>query len=132
MMISSHAIENLEIWEGATFYQEFTWVMGDPELPVDLTGFTAALQARDAYDNEVVVLDLTTENGGLLILSPEAGGQYAISIPPSLTMGLCPDHEKRTLVYDLFLYAASPADDAGLQQKGKIVINPAVTRPEET
>ena len=128
-MISSHAIENLEIWEGATFYQEFTWVMGDPELPVDLSGFTAALQARDAYETETAVLDLTTDNGGIIILSPEEEGKYAISLPPSLTEGLCPDHEKRTLVYDLFLYSAAPADDAGLQQKGKIVINPAVTRP---
>lgn len=131
-MISSHEVIDLEIWEGASFYREFTWVTGTPEVPVDLSGFTAALQARDSYDNEEVVIDLTTENDGIILLSPESAGGYAISIPPSLTMGLCPDHEKRSLVYDLFFYAPSGLDDAGLQQKGKIVINPAVTRPEET
>jgi hypothetical protein len=128
-MISSHAVIDLEVWEGATFYQEFTWVVGTPAVAVNLAGFTAALQARDAYDNEVIVLDLTTENDGLVLLSPEAEGGYAIQMPPSLTESLCPDHVKRTLVYDLFFYAPSGADDAGLQQKGKIVVNPAVTRP---
>ena len=128
-MISSHAVIDLEIWEGATFYRTFTWEIGDPSVPVDLEGYTAALQARDAIEDEVPVLDLTTASGGIIILSPTDHGQYAISIPPSLTVGLCPAHERRTLVYDLFLYAPLGADDAGLQQKGKLVINPAVTRP---
>ena len=130
-MISSHAVLDLEIWEGATFYREFTWEIGTPAEPVDLTGYTAALQARDAIEDETAVLDLTTETGGIILLSPETIGSYGILIPPSLTMGLCPTHEKRTLVYDLFFYAPLTADDAGLQQKGKIVINPAVTRPAE-
>jgi hypothetical protein len=128
-MISSHAVVDLEIWEGATFYRTFTWEIGDPAAPVDLAGYTAALQARDAIEDEDPVLDLTTENDGIILLSPPDEGKYAISVPPSLTTGLCPSHERRTLIYDLFLYAPAGADDAGLQQKGKIVINPAVTRP---
>jgi hypothetical protein len=128
-MISSHAVEDLAIWEGATFYQEFTWKIGDPAVAVNLAGYTAALQARDAIEDENAVLDLSTENDGIILVSPEADGKYGISIPPSLTTGLCPTHEKRTLVYDLFFFAPAGADDAGLQQKGKIVINPAVTRP---
>ena len=128
-MISSHAVMDLEIWEGATFYREFTWEIGDPAEKVNLSGYTAALQARDAIEDETAVIDLTTENGGIILLSPETDGGYGISIPPSMTTGLCPAHEKRTLVYDLFFYAPAGADDAGLQQKGKIVINPAVTRP---
>lgn len=127
-MISSHAVVDLEIWEGATFYREFTWTIGDPAVAVDITGYTGALQAKDLIEDEVSVLDLTTENGGIVLVDLGANGKYAISIPPSLTNGLCPAHEKRTLIYDFFLYAPSPADDAGLQQKGKIVINPAVTR----
>jgi hypothetical protein len=128
-MISSHAVVDLEVFEGATFYREFTWEVGTPAEPFDLTGYSAAMQARDAIEDEEPVLDLTTENGGIIILSPETSGSYGILIPPSLTKDLCPTHEKRTLVYDLFFYAPLTADDAGLQQKGKIVINPAVTRP---
>lgn len=126
-MISSHAVEDLEVWEGATFYREFIWEIGDPGVPVDLTGYAAALQARDAIEDETAVLNLTTENGGIVLLSPMTSGGYAIYIPPSLTTGLCPAHEKRKLVYDLFFY--SGVDDAGYQQKGKVIIYPAVTRP---
>ena len=127
-MISSHAVVDLEIWEGATFYREFTWEIGSPAEKVDLSGYKAALQARDAIEDEEAVIDLTTEDGGIILISPETDGGYGILMPPSLTKGLCPTHEKRTLVYDLFFYAPEGADDAGLQQKGKIVINPAVTR----
>ena len=72
-MISSHAVMDLEIWEGATFYREFAWKIGTPPVAVDLTGHTAALQARDAHDSEIVVLDLTT-------------GSY--SSVPKLTVGM--------------------------------------------
>lgn len=127
-MISSHAVVYLEIWQGATFYQEFTWEIGTPAAAVNLTGYAAALQARDSIEDETLVLDLTTANGGIVLVSPESDGKYGIFVPPSLTKDLCPTHEKRTLIYDLFFYAPENADDAGLQQKGKIVINPAVTR----
>jgi len=35
--------------------------------PVDLTGFTARMQLRSKISDEVVILELTTENGGILI-----------------------------------------------------------------
>jgi hypothetical protein len=127
-MISAHEPVDLEVWEGATFYQEFTWMVGDPAEAVNLAGYTAELQARDSIEDDATVIDLTTDDDGIVILSPEADGKYAISMPPSITTGLCPTHEKRTLVYDLFFFAPNSADDAGLQQRGKIVINPAVTR----
>lgn len=102
-------------------------MVGDPAEAVNLAGYTAELQARDSIEDDATVIDLTTDDDGIVILSPEADGKYAISMPPSITTGLCPTHEKRTLVYDLF-FAPNSADDAGLQQRGKIVINPAVTR----
>lgn len=130
-MISANANINLTIYEGATYYQEFTWMIDD--LPVDLTGFTAKLHARDLIEDLVPALELTDivegeEGGGIVILSPPADGKYAIFIPPSVTDGLCPSHEKRVLVYDLFFYAPAGLDDASLQQGGKITIIPAVTR----
>lgn len=126
-MISSHALINLEIHEGASFYQEFTWAVGTPPAPVDLTGMTGRLQARDAIEDATAVFDLSTSTGGIVILAPPTLGGYAISIPASTTKGKCPTHEKRILVYDLFLFADG-GNSAGLQQKGRITINPAVTR----
>jgi hypothetical protein len=126
-MISTHATIDLEVYEGATFYQEFIWEIGTPPVPVDLAGMTARMQARDDIADEEVVLDLTTENGGIIILTPTSTGGYAIKIKPSETEGLCMTHEKRVLVYDLFLDHGTD-DDTGKQQKGKITINPSVTR----
>jgi hypothetical protein len=128
-MISSHAIINLEVFEGATFYQEFTWTVGTPPVAVDLTDVTALLHARDLIEDEDPVLELSTENDGIVMLTPLEDGKYAISITPSLTAGLCTTHEKRVLVYDLFFIHGTD-DDNGLQQKGKITINPSVTRVE--
>lgn len=129
-MISTHAAINLEVYEGATFYQEFTWEVGDPAIPVDLDGMTARMQARDDISDADPVFDLTTENFGIIILSPTSSGGYAISIPPSMTTGLCTTHEKRLLVYDLF-FDHGTDDDTGLQQKGRITIYPSVTRASE-
>ncbi|MFZ4436812.1 MAG: hypothetical protein ACOYOS_00130 [Syntrophales bacterium] len=130
-MNSTHAIVDLEVWEGATFYSEFLWeITGDPAVPVDLDGVTARMQARDSIeDHSAPVLDLTTENGGIIILEPTNAGKYAIKMKPSETSGLCLDHEKRVLVYDLF-FDHGTDDDSGLQQKGKITVMPTVTRAE--
>jgi hypothetical protein len=128
-MISSHAVIDLEVWEGATFYREFTWEIGDPAVPVDLDGITARMQARDNIEDDATVFDLTTTNGGIIIKNPTSAGVYAIKLKPSETAGLCTTHEKRVLVYDLFFDHGSD-DDTGLQQKGKITIMPAVTRAE--
>lgn len=128
-MFSSHAVINLEGWEGATFYQEFTWETGDPAEPVDLTDITARMQVRADVADDDVVFDLTTENGGILILSPATEGKYAIFLTPTQTLGVCPDHEKRSLVYDLF-FDHGIDNETGMQQRGKFTFNPAVTRTD--
>jgi hypothetical protein len=40
-------------------------------MPVDLTGFSAAAQVRETIDSEIVLLSLTTDNGGI-VLDPVA------------------------------------------------------------
>jgi len=126
-MISTNAVIDLEVWEGATFYQEFTWEIGTPPVPVYLADMTARLQARDDITDDEPVFDLTIANGGIISPSPTASGKYAIKLKPSDTEGKCPTHEKRVLVYDLF-FDHGIDDDTGKQQKGKITIYPAVTR----
>jgi len=129
-MISSHAVINLEVFEGATFYREFTWEVGDPSVPVDLDGISGRMQARDFIEDEVPVLDLDSDTkGGIIFKVPLENGVYAISIAPDQTAGLCTEHIKRVLVYDLF-FDHGTDDDTGYQQKGKIIIYPAVTRDE--
>ena len=129
-LISSHATINLEMFEGASLYQEFIWETGDPSVPVDLTGMTARMQVRDEIEDTVVIFDLNTENGGIILVSnPPDDGKYVIYISRENTEGLCPDHTKRFLVYDLFFYIGT--EEAGLHQRGKISLYPSVTRPNE-
>lgn len=57
----------LEILQGATLRDVVTWKVGDPSVPVDLTGCTARMQVRDRITSADVLLELTTENGGLAL-----------------------------------------------------------------
>ena len=58
---------NLKIEQGATFSSPITWAAGDPAVPVNLTGCTARLQIRKKIEDIVVLLELTTENGGITL-----------------------------------------------------------------
>jgi hypothetical protein len=50
--------------EGVT--RELFWKNDADDTPVDLTGFTAKMQARKTADTDAV-LTLTTENGGIVL-----------------------------------------------------------------
>lgn len=127
MTASARAKVDLTIYEGATFNQTFQWKTGDPAVPVDLTGHTADMHIRADIADEEALFDLDTENGGVVIETPNADGKYTVHIDAEDTEGLCPDHEIITAVYDLFLISGG---ERMLQQYGKVKIYPSVTRPE--
>jgi hypothetical protein len=102
--------------QGATFTKRLTWTID--EVPVDLTGYTARMQARDKYGSSCIVVDITTENGG-------------ISLDDEGNIDLLIDSEDTELiiakdyVYDLEL-------DSGSQVyrviEGKFIVTPEVTK----
>lgn len=57
----------LKFEQGATFNEPYTWKAGPPKgaVPVDLTGCTARAQVRPEISSPIVLLELTTENGGI-------------------------------------------------------------------
>ena len=59
--------QNITIIQGATLDLLVTWRTGDPATPVDLTGCTARMQIRSKVDSPDVLLELTTENGGITL-----------------------------------------------------------------
>lgn len=70
--MSAHKV-NLVIEQGATFDQTFTWMSGasrETAVPVDLTGCKARAQIRAEIDSPDVLLELTTENGRILLGGP--------------------------------------------------------------
>jgi hypothetical protein len=67
--------QNLEIWQGKTYEEPFTFgraVKDDAGELVDiiatnLSGYTGRMQLRTSIDSEDVVIELTTENDRIII-----------------------------------------------------------------
>lgn len=66
--------------KGATLNPIFFY-LGKNNSVIDMTGFTAHFQARLTASSEEPVLDLTTANGGLVIVTADAEDAKGIAIP---------------------------------------------------
>lgn len=114
---------NLCIEQGATFQKTLTWKTGataDAATAVDLTGYTARMQVRSRIGSSVVLLELTTTNGGITL-----GGTAG-------TIALLATDEQTALLmvtrahYDLELVSAG-----GVVRRltyGTVTISPEVTK----
>lgn len=92
--------KHLTVYQGASFQEQFTWE--DENGPIDLTGYTARMQARENYIlSAPVFLDLTTENGGIAL--GEAAGTITLFIGAQDTAGITAGDG----FYDLELQSAS-------------------------
>lgn len=109
--------QNLTIEKNATFRKRIRYT-GKNKRPVDLTGYTAKLQARTAPGNATVLLELTTENGGIVIAP---GGVITLVVPLVQARLLT----FQTAVYDLILIA--PGGDRVRLLEGRILVSPGVT-----
>lgn len=110
---------NLTIRRGATFRKRLTW-RGTNKKPINLTGYTAKLQVRPNPDDPTVLLELSTENGGIT-LSPLTGG---IELYLSDEAAALLDFDRAT--YDLMLYA--PNGDALALLEGSVRLIRGVTK----
>ncbi|NIT14189.1 MAG: hypothetical protein GTN99_08125 [Candidatus Dadabacteria bacterium] len=68
---------DLEIDQGATFQPILTW-QDENEVAVDLSGYSARAQIRDIND-ESLLHDMTTANGGIILGGPAGTIQFYIS-----------------------------------------------------
>ena len=104
--------------QGSTFMENLTYEIDD--LPVDLTGYTARMQVREKVTSTAVIVNLTTENGGIAL-----GGDNG-------TILLTIDHEDTSLlkpkkyVYDLEIISIS--DIVTRLLEGEFCVTPEVTR----
>ena len=111
---------NFKIEQEATFHRVITWKAGTPPVPVDLTGCTARMHVREFVSYAVKLLDLTTENGGLVL------GGVAGTINIDITHALTATLDVRRAVYDLEIQFSNGAVRRVLQ--GVIDVSPEVTR----
>lgn len=114
---------DLIIEKGSTFSKVFIWKTKDSQsgqlTPVDLTGYKARLQVREDYDSSVVLFNLTTENG--LILIEPLLGKITVSIPSDYSTPVASSYG----VWDIELY-----QDSYVKRllEGRVKLTPEVTK----
>lgn len=88
--------------------------------PINLTGYTARLQVRERHDSATILLELTTENGGITIDGPAGTLTLHLSAAASAALGW------ERGVYDLEI--ASPSGTVTRLLEGAALTTPEVTR----
>lgn len=66
MITMPAAIYDFEIEQGTTLNKRMVW-KDSTGAPVNLSGYTARMQLRPSVSSDTVLLNLTTENGGITL-----------------------------------------------------------------
>lgn len=103
---------------GATF-NKVIQITDSGDDPVNLTGFTARMQARPSVTSSTLLVELTTGNG--LITMDAAQGQITLNIPAATTA----DFKAGNYVYDLETVNGSTVERV---LQGAFVVRGEVTR----
>jgi hypothetical protein len=117
---------NLTIYQGATFSKVFQYKTGNPPTAVNMSLWSGRMQIRPNKKSSEVLLELTTEGDGIVILDqtvPENVGKFSIFIDDVDTAELNFTHGE----YDLEL-----EDADGFVRRilmGSVTLNKEVTRP---
>lgn len=111
--IYNTTIDQGSVWSVVLVYTDSN------DTPVNLTGYTAAMQLRQNYNSDTAALTLTTANGGITIVG--ATGTITITATATQTGNLDPGF----YVYDLEL--TSGANISRLIQ-GQLTVAEQVTR----
>lgn len=110
----------LFIDRGAYFGRLLTY--NDPAgQPINLTGFTARMQIRGYDESPDVWLELTTQNGGIVLGGID--GTVMIEATASDTAGILNNG-----FYDILLIPPSGEEGADRFLEGKVVVDSEVTR----
>lgn len=110
---------DLSIYKGATLFRRFTWT--DRRTPIDITGFTFEMQIRPTVESSVIIAELSTTNGSIVI-EDAAQGIFSIELPAVDTEAIT----ETSGVYDIEVTDASGRVSRILYGDVKIV--PGVTR----
>ena len=109
----------LRIIKGAMFNPGWTWKPGG--APMDFTGCSARMQVRSDY-GEPILLELTTENGGILLGGP--AGTLDLWIGATDTAAITWTEG----VFDIEVQYTSGPDHVDRLIQGSIAVSPEVTK----
>jgi hypothetical protein len=99
------------------------WTVGSGEMtyfkPTDITGFTARMHVKERWQSDEILIDLTTENGGILLTVEDAS--IVLTIQPAVTQAL----KIKKGVYSVEMI--SPGADITRIFEGVVVVHREVT-----
>lgn len=113
----------LSVYQGQTFNDSLVW-RDTANAPVDLTGYTARMMAREDVADDVPKFDWSDVDGEIVLGG--IAGSIAFNVSATATAALIATNEVTTWMYDMLLTAPSGLSDRLIQ--GSITIYPAVTR----
>ena len=108
---------NLDMWQGASWDYTLTWTTNG--TAVDLTNYSARMQARASYHATATVLSITSGSG---ITLGGTAGTILLEADPVTTAGV----PSGSYVYDLEL--VSPGSAVTRLVEGTLTVDPEVTR----
>ena len=111
---------DIVIFQGATFDQTLFYETGEPSVPVDLSGYSAKMHIRSKPESKALILELSTDNGRLVLNETTGSIRLFISASDTATLSVCDK-----AVYDLEL--TTGAITTRILQ-GNVIISPEVTR----
>lgn len=111
------------IYQGATFRKRLRWSDKATGTPIDLTGCTARMQVRAETGSSTVLLELTTENGGITLGG--TAGTIDLYVGATATAALGWEGG----VFDLeIIHPGALPDDVTRLAQGTVSVSPEVTR----
>lgn len=94
---------------------------GGTHVPLNISGYTARMQIRRTIDSSTVIVNLTTENGGLTVNPTDPENQILISMSDDVTASI-----STSGVYDLEI--ESPTGVVSRVLQGAVTLSQEVTR----
>lgn len=118
----------LNMYQGASFATEIQFVDGETGEPLDLTGRTARMQARTSIEDPVATLNLSTEDG-TLVLQGDGVLRFNVSAADTALLG-AGTYDVQQWVYDIELVTPGPTVSVRRVLTGVVVFWPEITRME--
>ena len=113
------------IYQGSTFELPLRW--GTTYDYIDLTGVTAKLQIRESLESPVVILELTTENGGITLGDTvETKGKITLYLEAAATSAL--DFDKGFYHLELYFPRDALPDRVDRILEGEVVLSKEFVR----
>jgi len=103
--------------QGSTFSKSLTWTIDNS--PVNLQNYSARMQVREKYSSKIAVVDINTENGGIVLGGEE--GTISLYIDDQKTENIV----AKKYVYDLELVGIS---EVYRIIEGEFIVTPEVTK----